>query len=160
MTSWYFKDLGETIGPLTSLEIRKCAQNGQIKSDTLVTRDGTDRWVTADRVAGLFDSAPSPVIPQALQNTPSRTVQSPSSNDDNNAIKEHHPMPVTATNIKEYKVLTQKDKWFSGKFDPAKLEEALNAYAEQGWVVKAATTAAITGFIGANREELIIILER
>ncbi|QDU60427.1 hypothetical protein Pan216_12660 [Planctomycetes bacterium Pan216] len=27
---------------------------------------------------------------------------------------------------REYKVLTQKDKWFSGKFDPEKLEEALN----------------------------------
>jgi hypothetical protein len=34
--------------------------------------------------------------------------------------------------MKEYKVLTQKDKWFSGRFDPEKLEEALNACAEQG----------------------------
>lgn len=30
--------------------------------------------------------------------------------------------------MKEYKVLTQKDKWFSGKFDPANLEQAINAY--------------------------------
>ena len=28
--------------------------------------------------------------------------------------------------MKEYKVLTQKDKWFSGKFDPVKLEELLS----------------------------------
>ena len=69
-------------------------------------------------------------------------------------------MPVTEATTKEYKVLTQKDKWFSGKFDPAKLEEALNAYAEQGWVVKAATTAAITGLMSGNRDEMIIILER
>ena len=34
--------------------------------------------------------------------------------------------------MKEYKVLSQKDKWFSGKFDPTKLEEGLNAYAQQG----------------------------
>ena len=66
-----------------------------------------------------------------------------------------HSVPQT----KEYKVLTQKDKWFSGKFDPDKLEEALNAYAEQGWAVKAATTASIPGF-GGNRDELIVILER
>lgn len=59
----------------------------------------------------------------------------------------------------EYKVLTQKDKWFSGKFDPAKLEEALNAYAEQGWRVRSATTATIPGF-GNNREELVVLLER
>lgn len=35
--------------------------------------------------------------------------------------------------MKEYKVLTQKDKWFSGKFDPQALENALNSYAEQ-WI--------------------------
>lgn len=57
----------------------------------------------------------------------------------------------------EYKVLTQKDKWFSGKFDPAKLEEAMNAYAGQGWRVIAATTASIPGF-GGNRDELIVVL--
>ena len=37
--------------------------------------------------------------------------------------------------MKEYKVMTQKDKFLSGKFDPEKLEEAMNAYAEEGWEV-------------------------
>jgi hypothetical protein len=59
----------------------------------------------------------------------------------------------------ESKVLTQKDKWFSGKFDPAVLEDAMNAYAKQGWRVLAVTTANIPGF-GGNREELIVVLER
>ena len=62
--------------------------------------------------------------------------------------------------MKEYKVLSQKDKWFSGKFDPQKMEEALNAYAEQGWVVKAAVTANIPGMLGGAREECLVILER
>jgi len=35
--------------------------------------------------------------------------------------------------MKEYKILTQKDKWFGGKFDPLKLEQAINSYAEEGW---------------------------
>ena len=61
--------------------------------------------------------------------------------------------------MKEYKVLTQKDKWFSGKFDPAVLEQAINSYAKQGWEVKAAVTAQVPGFGGA-REECLIILER
>ena len=61
--------------------------------------------------------------------------------------------------MKEYKVLSQKDKWFSGKFDPAVLESAINSYAQQGWVVKAAFTAQIPGFGGA-REEALVILER
>jgi len=61
--------------------------------------------------------------------------------------------------MKEYKVLSQKDKWFSGKFDPAVLESAINSYAQQGWIVKSAFTAQIPSF-GGSREEAIIILER
>ena len=61
--------------------------------------------------------------------------------------------------LKEYKVLTQKDEWFSGKFAPDLLEKAINAYASQGWRVIAATTASFPGFTG-NREEMIIIMER
>ncbi len=59
----------------------------------------------------------------------------------------------------QYKVLTQKDRAFSGKFDPAKLEVALNSNAEEGWRVATSTTATFGGMAG-NREELIVILER
>jgi hypothetical protein len=62
--------------------------------------------------------------------------------------------------MKEYKILTQKDKWFGGKFDPMKLEQALNSYAEEGWRVVATATASFPGFMSSNREELITILER
>ena len=34
--------------------------------------------------------------------------------------------------MKEYKVLTQNDKWFGGKFNSELLEQAINAYAQQG----------------------------
>lgn len=61
--------------------------------------------------------------------------------------------------MKEYKVLTQKDKWYSGKFSPENLENALNAYAEQGWVLKACATADIPGF-GTTRQEFVAVLER
>ena len=61
--------------------------------------------------------------------------------------------------MKKYKVLTQKDKWFSGKFDPGKLEQAINAYAEQGWKVISCATADIPGF-GTARQEFIVVLER
>jgi hypothetical protein len=61
--------------------------------------------------------------------------------------------------MKEYKVLTQKDRYFSGKFDPEKLEKALNAYSAEGWGVIAATTASIPSLTG-NREELIVLMER
>lgn len=59
----------------------------------------------------------------------------------------------------EYKVLSQKDKWFSGKFDPTMLEQALNAYAQQGWRVVGCATADIPSF-GTARQEFITLLER
>lgn len=62
--------------------------------------------------------------------------------------------------MKQYKVLTQKDKWYSGKFDPALLEKALNSYAQQGWKVVTSCTAAMPGILTGTRDEMIIILER
>lgn len=59
----------------------------------------------------------------------------------------------------QYKVVTMKDRFFAGKFDPAKLEEMLNSYAGEGWKLKEATTASIPSFGGA-REEIVFILER
>jgi len=62
--------------------------------------------------------------------------------------------------VRQYKVLTQKDRWFEGKFELARLEEALNHYARQGWVVRAMATPHVTGFSGGPREEIVILLER
>ena len=67
--------------------------------------------------------------------------------------------PATASKRYEYKILSQKDKWFSGKFDPMVLEQAMNAYAQQGWRVIGCATADIPGFTAA-RQEFITILER
>ena len=61
--------------------------------------------------------------------------------------------------MKQYQVLTLKDKWFSGKFDPQKLQEALNSYAQQGWRLVSCATADIPGF-GSARQEFIAVLER
>jgi hypothetical protein len=61
---------------------------------------------------------------------------------------------------KRYKVLTQKDRFFAGKFDPEKLEGAINAYAEQGWRVVSMATASIPGGLNTHREEIIILMTR
>ena len=61
--------------------------------------------------------------------------------------------------MKQYKVMTQKDRFFSGKFDPEKLESALNSYASEGWEFKGAATANIPSLTGA-REEIVVIFER
>lgn len=57
-----------------------------------------------------------------------------------------------------YKVLTQKDSIFSGKFNPAKLEEVLNKLASEGWRVNSMVVATVPGF--GSREELVILMEK
>ena len=73
------------------------------------------------------------------------------------------PKPIAADEVGdshvEYKVLTQKDRFFGGKFDPIKLEEALNSYAHQGWVVNGIATADIPGWSG-SRQELAVVMSR
>jgi Domain of unknown function (DUF4177) len=60
----------------------------------------------------------------------------------------------------EYKLLTPRDKFFDGRFDLARLEEALNHYGRQGWTVKAMSTPHVKGFSGALEEFIVVVLER
>lgn len=68
--------------------------------------------------------------------------------------------PTKEDRMKEYKVMTQKDRFFAGKFDPEKLEGAINSYASQGWTVKAIATASIPAIMGGSRDEMVVVLER
>lgn len=60
----------------------------------------------------------------------------------------------------EYKVITQSNGVFSGKFSPAKLEEVLNQYAAAGWMVKGMATAETRPGLGKVRQELVLVLQR
>ena len=66
---------------------------------------------------------------------------------------------VPASN-REYKLLTPRDKIFDGKFDLARLEEALNHFARQGWKAKSMLTPHVKGFSGAMEEVIVVLLER
>ena len=61
---------------------------------------------------------------------------------------------------REYKILTPKDKIFDGKFDLARLEEALNYHARHGWTVKSMSTPHIKNFSGVVEEMIVVLLER
>lgn len=61
---------------------------------------------------------------------------------------------------KLYKVLTTKDKFFAGKFEFHRLEDAINHYAKQGWVVKGLATPQVVWFSGPSKEEIMILLEK
>ena len=70
------------------------------------------------------------------------------------------PAPPPGGPTREYKVLTQKDRWFDGKFDLSRLEAALNHYAGLGWTVRAMSTPHVMGFSGGPREEIVVLMER
>ena len=74
-------------------------------------------------------------------------------------FKEEDLPQVLDPNKPQYKVITQKDRFFSSKFDPAVIEKALNEYAQEGWVLKQAVTADF-GSAGMSRNELILFMEK
>ncbi len=61
--------------------------------------------------------------------------------------------------MKEYKILTQKDRLLGKKFDPERIEIALNAYAEEGWELKMTATTEFPGWM-STREQLLMFMER
>lgn len=70
----------------------------------------------------------------------------------------HDDPPRPEDGSRQYRVLTQKDQGFS-KFNPAKLEETLNAHARRGWTLKAAIALDVPAH-GGHHDELVLILER
>jgi ribosomal protein S27E len=70
------------------------------------------------------------------------------------------PVPAGPGAAREYKVVSSRDKMFDGKFDLARLEEALNQYARQGWVVKSMAVPHFKGYSGALEEVVTVLLER
>ncbi|MEY2582684.1 MAG: hypothetical protein QOE09_2533 [Ilumatobacteraceae bacterium] len=58
----------------------------------------------------------------------------------------------------EYKVLTERDKRFTGGFDPDTLEATLNSYASEGW--RLVDTVSTGNLMKSAKAELIMILER
>ncbi len=70
------------------------------------------------------------------------------------------PGTAKKARLKEYKVLTKTDPCFAGTFDPDKLEEALNAYAAQGWHFVSVATVSVPNAAGEPRDETIVVLAR
>src|SRR5262249_19148363 len=55
---WYYARNRTKFGPLTWDEFRELASRGEVLSGDMVWRRGTQRWVTAESVAGLFGEEP------------------------------------------------------------------------------------------------------
>jgi hypothetical protein len=61
----------------------------------------------------------------------------------------------------EYKVLELREKLLGGKMSGDKLERILNDHAEQGWQLKAITSAEVKGRLGPGGVDgLLVTFER
>ena len=58
----------------------------------------------------------------------------------------------------EYKVLSQQDRRWSGKFTPENLESTLNSYAAEGWRVVGTLPVASPWTMSTS--QVMILLER
>lgn len=67
--------------------------------------------------------------------------------------------PTKEKAMKVFKVMTQKDRAFGGKFNPEKIEEALNAMGKEGWEIDGVTSAEFPSITG-GRQELVIFLSK
>ncbi|WP_225914992.1 DUF4177 domain-containing protein [Nocardioides jiangsuensis] len=60
-----------------------------------------------------------------------------------------------------YKVVEMREKMVGGKMSGDRLEKVLNEHAQQGWQLKAITTADVKGRIGpSGTEGLLVTFER
>jgi hypothetical protein len=81
-------------------------------------------------------------------------------------LAERAPAPNPAAGTKVYKVITQRDEYFGGKFDPLKLESLINTLAAEGWRVVGVATADVSTFFGTfwsgrgARQEMVVFMER
>jgi large subunit ribosomal protein L7/L12 len=62
--------------------------------------------------------------------------------------------------MKKYKVVSQNDSVFSGKFSPEILEKVLNQYAKEGWKLVDTVRSQFPSILGGAREAVALIFEK
>lgn len=66
MSDWYWLRDGNTIGPCTSRQLKRAAEEGLISPETLVWKPKLNDWIEASAVRGLFgDQEPIPIAKPA-----------------------------------------------------------------------------------------------
>ena len=63
MAEWYYAENDDKKGPISDAQLKTLVQQGVIKRDTLVWKDGLKDWVVASKLKGLFLPLSSKSIP-------------------------------------------------------------------------------------------------
>jgi hypothetical protein len=148
------------------IKCRKCGTSFTVSPPVSSEFDPTTMWkdkapITYDgiEVEGLDSSAWSTGADAAVSAPQAQTATAAPDRSAESSSAFIAATPATGS-VKQYKILTTKDKFFDNKFDLNRLEEALNHYAREGWVAKGISTPQVKGFTGVFAEELVVLLER
>jgi uncharacterized membrane protein YhaH (DUF805 family) len=78
-TEWFYSRGGNQVGPVSSAELRACAERGTLLPDDWVWKQGMTDWVPARRINGLFPAPTElsvlPEEPRHLPGLPSQPQQ-------------------------------------------------------------------------------------
>jgi hypothetical protein len=57
MAEWYYAQNDEQLGPVTATALKEMAQQGRLRPEDLIWREGMQRWAPANKVRGLFSAS-------------------------------------------------------------------------------------------------------
>ncbi|MEZ6139674.1 MAG: DUF4339 domain-containing protein [Zavarzinella sp.] len=67
---WYYSVDGDRQGPVGPADLKKLADQGKLRPDDLVWKDGMQDWMPAKSVKGLFSATSSQSLPAATEQKP------------------------------------------------------------------------------------------
>lgn len=74
---WYYQVMGQELGPVSPIDLKTKAINGQIQRDTLIRKGLDGKWIFGGEVKGLFPPVPEPKpIPAPVKKPDSATISS------------------------------------------------------------------------------------
>jgi hypothetical protein len=73
---WFYQLMGDEVGPVSSGELKRRAQQGDILPDTLVRSAPDGKWTPAERVKGLIELPPVVFEPEPVKTVPTKAVVS------------------------------------------------------------------------------------
>ena len=173
-SEWFYKVLGDEVGPVSAAELRNLAQHGTIDCNTLVKRSSDGEWVLAERLQGLFSVSDAPSSSKMVIQAAGLPSEPTPPKDPTVAhlAKEHatvahlakiekllERMVERSHRPKEYKVVVIENKLLTAPFDPAKIAALLNSHARDGWSVKGMAEFDPPGFTGSARA-ILVAMER
>jgi hypothetical protein len=62
---WYYADGKEKLGPFSFGQLRETALRGQLRPTSMIWREGTQKWMTADSMPSLFGGETTSVVEAA-----------------------------------------------------------------------------------------------